>query len=1074
MTPTGTPFLTTRGGPIIGQEAISLQGLPINKMLLTREAQGELQDLAGNAMTTTVVGAAILSALIVGFDALQGQERQTSNTASSNASQIQALDTSHLKSRKITFAAVNPQMSVQQLRKKATDSFRRCYCEGRTQTTTRRILICHKCQHTSCEACAGIPSHDYRALSSQLPNPRIDPQIFANDIRKVLPMRLHLANLDLRNVTSKFESVWAAVNSAERKLFSSTLERSLSEEYRFYASKRSQVWTIYYEAPFSRLELEFSYTAPRWLLFVKPDRKEPVNSKVRQTFKRPVARMVVEGSDLLQGQWQLCLPVSAPTVVTIEGKGNLVPSWESRLGLLDFADTKVWPTLQVRLPKRDSKTLHLGIEGDYELLQDCGTASGCLHKKVSLEKDEPLYLFLEPDRVGDPERDQFVFSTNTRKLNHGETRLTDARLEASWRPSDISGPKTINCDVYGRWVDCGATMSPFKDTVSATYAVPGSDMTVDLVTGMSTIHDGNGSAGTNCAESTRAILSCRAPISFEEITSWREGRWYLVDETNERQVFTSLTWLTERIRDLQGFSGDWRRLNLTGSHGRCQTCAPDRPQLLWAWKKDKIVPYEEPESAFKFEDMIKGRPSPFVVQVRIGNGLDGRIIIGLNIPTLAHRALAKLPDLETHKGVQLSWRLDTQYAWPVKVSLRKFSLGHNKNDPEASHKFEFNGHNLGVLRKEQQRSLQWMLNQEDDAAPAFYEQEIEEACIPHLGWRAEVRARRPRQIRGGILADEVGYGKTLTTLALIDAQQGKANTTANVPRVGAIPLKATLIIVPRTLVKQWEGQIRKFLGRKYVVLVISNSPQMENKTVADFQAADIIISVWSVFSSSSYLTTLQELACLPEAPDGHGLGRPFDAWLTFATRNAAQHVEEMKSQQSLTDFGKVMAQRLVAAREDTTLQAHVASKRLRGEEYFQERQKAEAAKSSKKDSPKTSGFASSTKLKRLQLQGAKSIGQVKGLAFQMFHFNRLVVDEYTYVDEKEYALLTSVSASNRWILSGTPPLEDFADVKLIAGFLGAHLGIDDDARGVLKGRNIRAIRHERTGESCMVLTMGSD
>lgn len=44
------PFLTVRGGPLIGQEALSLQGIPIDLLLLTRETEDNLADLAGNAM----------------------------------------------------------------------------------------------------------------------------------------------------------------------------------------------------------------------------------------------------------------------------------------------------------------------------------------------------------------------------------------------------------------------------------------------------------------------------------------------------------------------------------------------------------------------------------------------------------------------------------------------------------------------------------------------------------------------------------------------------------------------------------------------------------------------------------------------------------------------------------------------------------------------------------------------------------------------------------------------------------------------------------------------------------------
>ena len=43
-----------------------MQGLPIDELLLTRESEDNLRDLAGNAMTSTVVGASIIAALIVG------------------------------------------------------------------------------------------------------------------------------------------------------------------------------------------------------------------------------------------------------------------------------------------------------------------------------------------------------------------------------------------------------------------------------------------------------------------------------------------------------------------------------------------------------------------------------------------------------------------------------------------------------------------------------------------------------------------------------------------------------------------------------------------------------------------------------------------------------------------------------------------------------------------------------------------------------------------------------------------------------------------------------------------------
>lgn len=44
------PYLANRGGPIIGLEALALQGLPIEELRLTRENNAQIADLAGNAM----------------------------------------------------------------------------------------------------------------------------------------------------------------------------------------------------------------------------------------------------------------------------------------------------------------------------------------------------------------------------------------------------------------------------------------------------------------------------------------------------------------------------------------------------------------------------------------------------------------------------------------------------------------------------------------------------------------------------------------------------------------------------------------------------------------------------------------------------------------------------------------------------------------------------------------------------------------------------------------------------------------------------------------------------------------
>ena len=81
--------------------------------------------------------------------------------------------------------------------------------------------------------------------------------------------------------------------------------------------------------------------------------------------------------------------------------------------------------------------------------------------------------------------------------------------------------------------------------------------------------------------------------------------------------------------------------------------------------------------------------------------------------------------------------------------------------------------------------------------------------------------------------------------------------------------------------------------------------------------------------------------------------------------------------------------------------------------------------------------------------------------FEIFHFSRKVVDEYTYLDGKIHSLVTSLTAERQWVLSGTPPIHDFGALKTIAAFLDAHLGVDDDGEGT--SAEVKKRRREQTG-----------
>ena len=87
---------------------------------------------------------------------------------------------------------------------------------------------------------------------------------------------------------------------------------------------------------------------------------------------------------------------------------------------------------------------------------------------------------------------------------------------------------------------------------------------------------------------------------------------------------------------------------------------------------------------------------------------------------------------------------------------------------------------------------------------------------------------------------------------------------------------------------------------------------------------------------------------------------------------------------------------------------------------------------------------------------------------EMFHWSRVIIDEYTYLDGKLLAMISRLTAERIWVLSGTSPTKDFFALKTIARFLDVHLGIDDDgeSKAILKKR-----MNEYSGKCILTSTM---
>ena len=1103
MTPAGQGFSSLRGRPIVGLEALSLQGLSPDHLHLTRESQRELQDLAGNAMSSTVVGAAILSALIVSAGRLVPETVESSlcvRPPRSAQEERVIQESCRLEVAQMCYeeATVESDAHLCQL---ASATRQLCHCEGQDQIVKVPIFVCIDCGATACRTCKDIPQHNYTERRPRIE--RSNPRHFVQALQEVLPATLEMTSRspsfqeEIRAYldTAKADTQSPLLQPAGRRArviarYLSGLQAAFGHEMRIRHIHRSNCWKVQYESSRSRLQLIIDESRLFWELFVKPDPSLPSNSLERSLFRRPVARTTTTAgfSNLLAGRWQLLIPLHQKKEVTLSGEGTLVSSWKTELGLEGVAssESKVYHRIEVRPYPGDLPRAFKALTGSYELLPACGTANRSLHVKRAKSGQRDVFLLFEPDPYGPAEDDEFIFTTDPSRLGRGEARAMLARVgkltstlrsargdPAKWKPCHLlDGPTGAYCsvDTFQRKVElrlfpgCKTKCilrSPCGDSRDVNWTVP---------------------SPSSCKTATIPLITCQLPRLDTEMTEWHCPSSFSITERNERTVRVDLAWLAIGLKELCDAPEAWARMHVGGASYDCASCAPPRPRIKWVeiptqtsrsrsaqvGRQNRVSPLEDPADTGPYELALKSRPSPFLIEIKKNcpnEGEAARISIALNLQTLAHRAIG---NLTLHsKGsriwpVETSWRISTGLGESLHGRLQAFTLQSNKETRPRRFKFSARNCETGSilkLREDQARALNWMTTRDIDLCEPFSEEIVEESTCTKLGWRLEARATRPVRARGGIVADDVGFGKTITTLALIKDRLADATEESRQSTSRLIPIRATLIVAPPTLVPQWKDEISKFWP-SCKLLHVHDASNLRKRSIGDFEDADIVLLSLSLLTHEQYHKRLADFAALPSVPVLNG-PREHAAWLSLVTGR----IEDLSAQlheQTPSEFASSLEQRVRDYKGDGTVQNAVPSRRLKGKD-FEEHQRARAAPIAAQ-SHQSESHLDTPKRPILGFESAKAYSDALFPVLSLFEFHRKIVDEQTYVDDNQLQAVTSVRSRATWILSGTPYIRDFADVKRMAVFLGVFLGIDDDTAGYSREDNARAIRSSRTGK----------
>ncbi len=230
--------------------------------------------------------------------------------------------------------------------------------------------------------------------------------------------------------------------------------------------------------------------------------------------------------------------------------------------------------------------------------------------------------------------------------------------------------------------------------------------------------------------------------------------------------------------------------------GLCDLCVPPRPNENWFYDEERMRwtrMYESGQSR-EFRLALERAPKPFKFII---NRKERFLSIKFSSSAAAHQVARQL--LEGRgidaKEITVSFRF-SDTALQTDPVITPFKVKSCDNE-DATNVILKKPHKL-YLR--QQKVVTKMLSIEKSNVP-FEEIEMIENPLPgSTGLSMTSQAKRTVRLRGGVIADAIGAGKTVISIALILAGLEKARSRRILPQSSS----ASLVVMPPGLLKQWE------------------------------------------------------------------------------------------------------------------------------------------------------------------------------------------------------------------------------------------------------------------------------
>ncbi|KAH8602229.1 hypothetical protein B0O99DRAFT_735679 [Bisporella sp. PMI_857] len=1082
VTPSGIPWSTLRGRKINGLESLILQGLPIKKMDLNGLTQAQLQDFAGNAMTTTVVGICELAALIAFGPILSspGQDIPIYAKETENFSCRKALSEEEFTERqtglqfKVVDAMNYEKLSFKRAVAECAMSVRLCSVYCTDPKPGGSYNICRNCGHTTCKSHAGHPKHDYKIVKV---GPRKPAHEFKALMEKSLPHKWVFGSSYATSAIDHLLEEYIQkcgkdyVDLATWDKIRDEVKMALNSPLYFQGAERvNSWWEVRYVSEPAILICIITTSSIQWLLQASGTSADGAKlswnsekSKILRDF--PILQMRPTGDDITQGRWHFWVHKRRTVDAKVTSHGSLVPSYQSKVGLLDYRKDKVATQVQLRLVNEDAKEyFEYDIQGLYHLSQACGQAFDSLHVLDSKDPEiPPMFLFLDQEnREGQAENFPFVISLNASRLLARAPRQNVVARLPKWRQpifqgdDEVSYEQAIKIQLHGYWgcQSLDVTLSTEKSQLITYGQLPASfEMLKE--------------------DCSRSLSVFEASTSLPHVVNdifLPHNKTITIDQFTAPHLESHFGWALHKAlkNDNHGLLNEaWNETHVCDNTKYCKKCFPEEPACRWnsnprvktSNQQSKVYPQEDPKEARTYELALKTRPAAISAFLRIDNGIHFKFKIKVNPSTLIHRTRGLLPHTHDVRPVKSWWRLVTDNS-QIKLNLPELDIPvieqSSAERAQVGIRPEDSSHIKAVLEskefrklfvenfkffEEQENALIFMISREN-SSKVFVEHEYAEEKLSQLHQAIWAKVCRETLVRGSLAAFDVGFGKTILTIGLWAYQKVADHQWAHSTTKGVIRIKATMIFVPPQLTIQWKEEIQRFV-KSPVILTLTKASDVKSTTVQSYLDADFII-VSTKLCDGVYKSAIRDFSGSLEIGTSPG-DRAWEAWYEAACANIRDNVDML-----FRNPGDVEGNIENQVKDNEELKRRyktiIPSKRFRGQ-FYQDQKKKKALKKFQSFDTKPKISSANSEQSRFGLRDVKDYTEMLAPLLEMFAPARFVIDEFHYIDTSTvlYHLLVYISNNSRakLLLSGTPPLGGFHQVKLAAQLMGIHLGADN-------------------------------